>query len=499
MNESKYISIFNFSKSVKIDEIPVLTYDDFSSQVKELLSDTANHCVNYFAFPFENRMKFICCIARDSQGDITVFSHEQKNAGTALPSLTTSLPQMHIFEQEIYENFGVVFEDHPWMKPVRFPNGKMDDYPFYKIEGDELHEVGVGPVHAGVIEPGHFRFICNGEKVLHLEIHLGYQHRGIEKLYIENRSPVYRMTLSENIAGDTAIGHGWAHAAVIESLSGITVHEKLLLERLISLELERIAIHIGDTSALCTDVAYQFGQVVNEALRTTIINTTQLWCGNRFGKGLIRPGGTHYPMTNNFISAMQETLKDSGNRYTTMADRIFTLPTVLARFDGIGTVTNKQVTDIGAVGMAARMAGLARDIRFSHPATEISSSPFPVIQNTGDVLARGMIRNLEVRESLKMIAEWVEMHQKISGASPKPDFNYKMTPGSFAISLVEGWRGEICHCALTDNDGELMHYKVKDPSLHNWFALALAVRNQEISDFPVCNKSFNLSYCGNDL
>ena len=117
---------------------------------------------------------------------------------------------------------------------------------------------------------------------------------------------------------------------------------------------------------------------------------------------------------------MQETLKDSGNRYTTMADRIFTLPTVLARFDGIGTVTNKQVTDIGAVGMAARMAGLARDIRFSHPATEISSSPFPVIQNTGDVLARGMIRNLEVRESLKMIAEWVEMHQKISGASPKP-------------------------------------------------------------------------------
>ena len=174
----------------------------------------------------------------------------------------------------------------------------MDNYPFYNIDSEELHEVGVGPVHAGVIEPGHFRFICNGEKVLHLEIQLGYQHRGIEKLFIEKNNALQRCILSESIAGDTSVGHALAHSQLIESLAGIEVSETLQIERCIALEMERLAVHIGDTAALCGDVAYQLGQVVCEALRTTIINTTQLWCGNRFGKGLVRPGGSNYPLSN---------------------------------------------------------------------------------------------------------------------------------------------------------------------------------------------------------
>ena len=175
----------------------------------------------------------------------------------------------------------------------------IDNYPFYEIDSEELHEVGVGPIHAGVIEPGHFRFICNGEKVLHLEIQLGYQHRGIEKLFIEKNESLQRCILSESIAGDTSIGHALAHSQLIESLAGIEVSETLQIERCIALEMERLAVHIGDTAALCGDVAYQLGQVVCEALRTTIINTTQLWCGNRFGKGLVRPGGSNYPLSNN--------------------------------------------------------------------------------------------------------------------------------------------------------------------------------------------------------
>jgi Ni,Fe-hydrogenase III large subunit len=506
MKDMKYIEMRNNGSSVLRKDIPVLSYSDFYSLVKELLADQDCHCVAYFAFPIDIQLKFICCIANDRTSGIALFSHIEKREGLVLESLTSEIFAMHVYEREIHENFGVQFHNHPWLKPIRYPFDRfdrskvMDNYPFYQIESDELHEVGVGPIHAGVIEPGHFRFICNGEKVIHLEIHLGYQHRGIEKLMIEKDNALQRMILAESIAGDSVIAHGLAHVGLIESLAGINVSETLKIERIIALELERIAIHIGDTAALCMDVAYQFGQVVNEALRTTIINTTQLWCGNRFGKGLIRPGGTNYPSSAEFIHEMLKTLDDSGKRYMDITDRIYSLPSVLSRFDGIGIITNEQAKLIGAVGMAARITGIARDIRKSHPFQYFKNSPIePATLTSGDVLARGMLRNLEARQSIAFAKQWAELLGKEKGNQMKPDYNYPLQPDSFAISLTEGWRGEICHSAITDEDGSIVHYKIKDPSLHNWMALALAVRNQEISDFPVCNKSFNLSYCGNDL
>ena len=168
--------------------------------------------------------KFILCIADDLKNNLRVYSFEENNEKPVLKSLTGICPQFHFFEREIHENYGVEFEGHPWLKPLRYSYNRsdksqiMDNYPFYSIESDELHEVGVGPVHAGVIEPGYFRFICNGEKVLHLEIQLGYQHRGIEELFIKN-SPLQRCILSENIAGDTSVGHALAHSQLIESLA----------------------------------------------------------------------------------------------------------------------------------------------------------------------------------------------------------------------------------------------------------------------------------------
>jgi Ni,Fe-hydrogenase III large subunit len=506
MSGKNYLILCNNGSPVLLNNIPVLNYPDFYILVKELLSDLACRCVAYYAVPIEDKLRFFCCIANDLSAEIYVFSHAQKNGEVVLEALTSEVFAMHVYEREIHENFGVTFLKHPWLKPIRFPvdrfdrENTMNNYPFYQIESEELHEVGVGPIHAGVIEPGHFRFICNGEKVIHLEIHLGYQHRGIEKLMINKNNALQRMILAESIAGDSAVAHGLAHVGLVESMAGIDVTERLKIERNIALELERIAIHVGDTGALCMDVAYQFGQVVNEALRTTFINTTQLWCGNRFGKGLVRPGGTNYPATKEFLNSMLTTLEDSGKRFTDMADRIYSLPSVLARFDGIGTITQEQANLIGAVGMAARITGIPRDIRKSHPFQFFQNYPVePVTLSSGDVLARGMLRNLEIRQSIKFIKEWSHMLNNMDEKAAKPVYNYKLRAGSFAISLTEGWRGEICHCAITDKNGELIHYKIKDPSFHNWMALALAVRNQEISDFPVCNKSFNLSYCGNDL
>ncbi len=501
----KYSEIQNNAYPVDLQQIPLLNYDDFTGAVKDLLKAEENHCLNYFTVGKEGDLIFYCFIANDSERNIKIFSHRLNSNNPSLPSLTPYCSELHIFEREIHENPGVKFMGHPWLKPVRYPhdnaiNTAMAGYPFYSIESEELHEVGVGPVHAGVIEPGHFRFICNGEKVLHLEIQLGYQHRGIEKLFIQKDNALQRCILSESIAGDTSAGHALAHSQLIESLAGIQSGESLQIERCIALEMERIAIHIGDTAALCGDVAYQLGQVVCEALRTLIINTTQLWCGNRFGKGLIRPGGSNYPLTDEVSDAILKVLGETEKRFGEITALIFSLPSVLARFEDIGQVTKEQALAIGAVGMAARTSGLKRDIRNSHPFQYFREFPVsPVILESGDVLARAMIRNLEFRESVRIIRDLIDIRKRKNKVSAKPVYDYDLKPGSLAVSIVEGWRGEICHIAMTDNIGKIVGYKIKDPSLHNWMALALAVRNQEISDFPVCNKSFNLSYCGNDL
>jgi len=501
-----YSYIDRNSSEIDLREIPVLDYDMFYDQVSGFLNIDSRHCISYYGVESSVDIKLFCCIADDTAHTVRIFSCRLANNEKFVKSLTPARPQLHIFEREMHENLGLKFEGHPWLKPVRYPHDRknkaaaMDNYPFYEIETEELHEVGVGPIHAGVIEPGYFRFICNGEKVLHLEIQLGYQHRGVEKLFITSKSPLQRSVISECIAGDSSVGHSLAHSQLMETLTGISVSEALKIERCIALELERIAVHIGDTSALCGDVAYQLGQVVCEALRTEIINTTQNWCGNRFGKGLIRPGGSNYPLNENIIVRMLKVLENVGFRYEEITERIYSMPSVLARFEDIGQVTSNQAQSIGAVGMAARTCGIARDIRWSHPFQFYDNFPLkPVVLESGDVLARGLLRVMEVCESIKIIRQLTSIWQGKIKDDAKPVYDNNLEANRFAISMVEGWRGEICHSVVTDDKGNIAHYKVKDPSFHNWMALALAVRNQEISDFPVCNKSFNLSYCGNDL
>lgn len=505
ISNSIYTEVRNGSAPVGISEIPVLDYDRFFDEVCIMLGDERFHCLTYFCYPAGGVLKFICCIADDGSGTIRIMSHE-KSGEAPLRSLTARVYAMHIFEREIAENHGVAFQDHPWLKPVRYPHDRadrqsvMDNYPFYEIEAEELHEVGVGPIHAGVIEPGHFRFICNGEKVLHLEIQLGYQHRGIERLLIDSGAGLRSAILAENIAGDTAVGHGLAHAQMAESLALFEPPAALQAERCIALELERIAVHIGDTAALCGDVAYQLGQVACEALRTMVINTTQYWCGNRFGKGMIRPGGTNFPMTEDIAGEILRVLDEVDRRFGNVADCVYILPSVLGRFEDIGTVTRAQAVSVGAVGMAARTCGVPRDIRATHPFQQYRQTAVAaVMQVSGDVLARGRLRAMEVKESVRIIRTLIDEWRKDGGESSRPKYDLDYRPDSLAISVTEGWRGEICHVSVTDHEGRLLVYRIKDPSVHNWMALALAVRNQEISDFPVCNKSFNLSYCGHDL
>ncbi len=496
-----YLTIKN-NQPVPVSEIPEVPYNSFLVLNTGMVAENAErHCVNYYGYKEGENIKLICCIADDAEHVIFVSSCIV-DTETEHTSFSAKNLCFEKFEREIHENFGIRYSDHPWLKPVRFSHDRADlnmdiaNYPFYSIDSEELHEVGVGPIHAGVIEPGHFRFICNGEQILHLEIQLGYQHRGIEKLFLGKHKLNQLATLAENIAGDTTVGHSIAFAHLWESLCGFESSRDIDFSRTIALELERIAIHTGDLSAVCTDIAYQLGSSVFGRLRTPIVNFMQEWCGNRLSKGLIRPGQNKFVFTKVLADRLKEVLDTFEPDFSEMNKELFSLPSALSRFERTGVVSHEDASAMGCVGMAARACGINRDIRLSHPHSLYSElNHEPVIKHHGDVYSRVQIRKEEVLQSMRYLRSLMENVPEIS--EPKP----LKAPGAdlFTISLVEGWRGEICHCAITGPEGELKHYKIKDPSFHNWLALAMAVRNNEISDFPICNKSFNLSYCGHDL
>lgn len=507
MKESQHILRIKSNQSVDLNAIACLPYDKFYELVLKMFEQEENHCLSYFAYRKDRGLHFLMAIADDKKQDIILLSHFL-NLGEkqALKSLSEKVFALHIFEREIHENFGIQFLSHPWLKPVRFAQNrsnkelKINDYPFYAIKSAELHEVGVGPIHAGIIEPGHFRFICNGEKVLHLEIQLGWQHRGIEQLFLDKKQLLQRNILAENIAGDTVIGHTVAFARTMESLCGIEISEQTEIERALALELERIAIHTGDIAALCIDAAYHLGANVFGILRTSIINFTQFWCGNRLGKSLVRVGGTHYPFTEELKKELLEVLLDYEKQFLEMANVTYRLPSIQNRFDFVGKITSKQAALIGTVGLSARMSNIVRDLRVTHPNAAFRKFPYETITlENGDVFSRFMLKKKEIKQSIAWIRNLMHNYQFEASKTKKPKTSLTLKPNKLAISIDEAWRGEVCHCAITDEKGDLKHYKVKDPSMHNWKALEMSLRNVEISDFPINNKSYNLSYCGHDL
>ena len=492
------------NSTIHLKEIPVVGYEDFLETNVNLIWDETHHCVNYFGFHYQNKIKLICCIANDRDATVLISSAElEPGSIQGLPSFTARHLSFQLFERELHESLGLTYNDHPWLKPVRYVFNRMDqnasieNYPFYKIKSEELHEVGVGPIHAGIIEPGHFRFICNGEQILHLEIQLGYQHRGVEALFLSRKKLLQRTTLAESISGDTVAGHTTAFVNLWESLCGYPADQDLKFARTLALELERIAIHTGDLSAICTDIGYQLGSAVFGRLRTPVINFFQEWCGNRLAKGLIRAGHNHFNFSRDLANRLEKLFDDYERDFDEIWGEFHTLPTVLGRLEKTGVVSRELAASIGTVGMTARASGIMRDIRATHAYGLYDLfSPITIVKHHGDVYSRTRLRHDEIIQSMFYLRKIIrqvpsEPKVRVSLSGPKPE--------SFGISLTEGWRGEICHCAVTDEKGELLHYKVKDPSMHNWLALAMAVRNNEISDFPICNKSFDLSYCGHDL
>jgi Ni,Fe-hydrogenase III large subunit len=486
-------------QALALDALPLLTPTALYTAVLAGTRAPAR-LVGLWGWPADDGLvNMLAVLAADAAGRLIVL-RARVPTGTAIPSLTPHIPVAHAFEREIFESLGVRPQGHPWLKPLLI-HAELEasglagaEHQFFRVDGPGIHEVAVGPVHAGIIEPGHFRFQCSGETVLHLEIQLGYQHRGAEALMVRS-SLARRVVIAESIAGDTVIGHATAHCQAIEALAGIEVPPRAQAVRAIALELERIANHTGDLGALCGDVGYLPGASYLGRLRGEFLNLLLELSGNRFGRGLVVPAGVRFDVDERLRTTCTQRLARAHRDFEEIADLVFSAPSVLSRFEQAGPLSRAVAEQLGLVGPAARASGCTRDVRIDHPSGFYRFAHIPVAHlEGGDVFARAMVRQVEARRSIAFVREEIErLPQGALMARIGP-----LAESSLACALVEGWRGEIAHLAVTDATGALCSYRVADPSLHNWFALAMAMRGQQISDFPLCNKSFNLSYAGHD-
>lgn len=442
----------------------------------------------------------VSAVLLDGAGGLSVLRADAQR-GESYPSLTARFPAVQMFERELWEQTGLVPAEHPWLKPVRFEaerQQRMQDYPFFSVRGQEVHEVGVGPIHASVIEPGHFRFMCLGEQVQHLEIQLGYQHRGVEALLLK-RPPLALTPLVETVAGDSSIAYAWAYCAAMEALGDAPAALEAELVRGVALELERVAMHLVGLTGLATDIAFLQGGATYGRLRTAIINATMRCCGSRFGRGWLRPGGVRFGLGDELRRDLLDTLAAFAKDMAEVNALMLGARSVQSRFQGIGIVSHKAAREIGLVGLAARASGVGLDTRTSLPGRVYGRYPVALLTETsGDCWARMRLRMREIDASVQWLVQVLQASEcDLNAGALRAE--HRLRPGSLCVSVREGFRGPVVQVIETGAQGRLLHYKLQDPSLLNWFGLALAVRDNEISDFPICNKSFDLSYCGSDL
>ena len=489
--------------AVAWDDVPVAEFGEFRDRVVMAVRSGVR-LVMLFGVPEGNeRIRMVAVLSHDAHGRLGVLS---SRASGSYPALTPDCPSAHVFERELWEQCGLVPTGHPWLKPLRrhpadqLPAGRTaahdrEAYPNLRVEGGQVHEVAVGPVHAGVIEPGHFRFQAHGEDVLFLEITLGYQHRGVERM-LETVPLERAVVVAESVAGDTVIGHSESFCGALEALGRCQKGVHAQSVRGIALELERLANHFGDLASLSSDIAFAPGAAYFGRMRGDCLNLLLELSGNRFGRGLVRPGGVGFDLTAEMVDSFLPKIEQLKRDLEQVGDLFFENESVRARLEGVGALSADQCSEFGFVGPTARACDMTRDVRHDHPYGLFRFAQIPVATAwAGDVAARALVRRLEAGRSLKFLGEQIG---SLPAGQPRQPLG-ALQSNELVIAMTEGWRGEIVHAVLTDGAGHIRRCKIKDPSFHNWSALALAMQGNQISDFPLCNKSFNLSYAGHDL
>lgn len=503
MTTRALLPVYN-RRCVNVGDIPSLELDEFASTLASSVGD-GWRIVSLFGVPENAEFLRLCAVlANDDSG---LLGATCTVVGQEYSALSTSCRQAARFEAEIAEQCGAIPKGHPSLKPLRrhrpdhapsawtAPGADRDEVRFDIVHGDEVHEVAVGPVHAGIIEPGHFRFQAHGEEVLSLEILLGYQHRGVERL-LESSERVKAVLVAESIAGDTVIGHASAFCGAIEALARSHKTPRGQTIRGIALELERLANHIGDLGALSGDVAFQPSAAFFGRLRGECLNLLMTVSGNRYGRGLIRPGGVLFDIPPAMEAEVVHRMERLREDVRPVAELLFENASVQSRFDGVGIVSAEQCRDNGYVGIVARSCRVPRDVRHDFAYGVYRYAQIPVATAwSGDVYGRALVRWLEIQRSIDFVLDQLS-------ALPRGELRVEcgaLRPSELVVALEEGWRGEIAHIVMTDSAGRVRRHKVVDPSFHNWSAVSAAMTGNQISDFPVCNKSFNLSYAGHDL
>lgn len=463
--------------------------------------------------PFGRGFGIYACFRREQE--YLVLKTEAPVDDPTFPSLTKKFAPAFRFERQIKSLMGVSASGHPdqrpWIKHEDWPQDAWPlrksfdaskrlqrvpgEYRWIRAEGEGVYEIPVGPVHAGIIEPGHFRFQAMGESVINLEEKLGYVHKGIEKRF-ESLSWGDASRLAGRVSGDTTVAHCLAYCQAVEAMTGCIPHDRALWLRALFLERERIANHLGDLGAICNDVAfaillYQFHRIKEAVLRTNL----KLF-GHRFLMDKIVPGGVTADIDAagvKMILAELDSLSKEFERLVVIYDEN---SSVEDRVRDTGILKSEKARDLGMVGFVARASGLNLDCRIHHPFPPYDriSVSIPILVS-GDVHARAWVRVEEVRDSIRIIREILQTLPEGALASPID----APQPDRSGFAAVEGWRGEVIYWVQSGPKGEINRCMVRDPSSVNWLGLEQCIHGNIVPDFPLCNKSFNQSYSGNDL
>ena len=422
---------------------------------------------------------------------------------TSYPSIASSIPSAAIYEREMFEMSNVTPLKHPDLRPLRFrekgkhPLSKSGEnegspYPIPRngIFGEGIFEIPVGPIHAGVIEPGHFRFSVAGEPVLMLRTYMGYVHRGIEKM-LETPVKKDHMKLMERVSGDNGIAHSLAYLQVMENGNEIPIRAKYI--RTILAELERIYYHLSGISGISLDTALSVPASKGATLKENILRLNQRVTGNRFLRNMLKIGGVTKDISKEQLIDIEKEVMKLRFDVTDLTEMMINSASFMDRAETTGTLTTEDAVKLRTVGPAARASNVDNDVRKQHPYEAYGTIGMKVpLYTTGDVYARLKVKRDEIIESISIVT------QCISYMEEGPISNDVRTEDGFRIGIVESPRGELIHCANIVN-GKIWRYKIRDPSFPNWVALENAIMGNIVPDFPLVNKSFDLSYSGNDL
>ncbi len=457
----------------------------------------------------------------EKQGYYLLFRCRIKMSHPQLPSQATIYPAANRSERHTQDMFGIEFNDHPdsrrwtrhqaWSKhqfplrrefsvagqPVEITPADKD-YPFMAAQGSGVYEIPVGPVHAGIIEPGHFRFQAVGETILNLEERLAYVHKGIEKI-AESRTPEQLLKLAARVSGDTAVGHSWAAAQAMEQAAGLEIPLRAALIRGILAERERIVNHLGDIGAICNDVAFSFAQMQFTRLRELWLRTHAQWFGHRLLMDTIIVGGVASDLSVAGIAAIQQQINELRQELAELIPALDMNSSLEDRLQTTGYLTEVTAKAFGSLGYVGRASGQTFDARHDIGYSPYDQAEFHVIlENQGDIASRVWVRIKEINVALKLIQQFCQRLTEITD----PHF---VTPwvipkaGAEGLGTIEGWRGEIICFVRFTADNRISRFYPRDPSILNWPTLEKIVLNNIVPDFPVCNKSVNGSYSANDL